>query len=307
MGIPGLERVGSDIWVSLGKLGSNNGVIATDDGTVLVDVPHKPTDAVALGEMLVSRPPVRWIVHTDHHIDHTLTNGFFAGTVVAHQRTYERLLHDRPTPEFVDELLSVIDPDGKRIFREHPERLPAVTFTDQVTLHVGGVTISVMALPGHTPNTVGIYLPDLGVVFTGDTVSGMGLPSSQESSFRAWRASIDTVLSLEFDTLVPGHGGIGDRQTAVRFRDQLDELVNRVEDARDAGIAIDVAAEEIRFEDLIHVTTAAYVGYPAAMTEEFQRRSIRSIYRELDCAANDPRTSALWAHQNNTTRQDGSI
>jgi hypothetical protein len=113
----------------------------------------------------------------------------------------------------------------------------------------------------------------------------MGLPSFPESSFRAWRSAIDVVLSLDVDTLVPGHGVVGDRRTAVRFRDQIDELVNRVEAARDAGMSIEDAVEQIRFEDRIHVSTADYVGYPASMIEEFQRRSIRSIYRELEAAS----------------------
>lgn len=287
MTIPPLRAVGEGVWVSLGKLGSNNGIVETDEGTVLVDVPHKPTDAVALAGMLSGRPPVAWIAHTDHHIDHTLTNGFFPGTVVAHQTTRQRLIDDMPTPEFVDRLLATLDPSGRPLLAEHPERVPTVVFSDRLGLRPGGTAVDLLALPGHTPNTIGIHLPDAGVVFTGDAVSGMGLPSFQESSFRAWRASIDVILSLDFDTLVPGHGDVGGRQTAVRFRDQIDELVGRVESARDAGMSIDDAVERLRFEDRIHVTTADYEGYPPSMLEEFQRRSIRSIYRELQAAAMD--------------------
>lgn len=287
MAIAPLRAVGEGVWVSLGKLGSNNGIVETGEGTVLVDVPHKPTDAAALAGMLGDRPPVAWIAHTDHHIDHTLTNGFFPGTVVAHQTTRQRLVDDMPTPEFVDWLLATLDPGGRPLLAEHPERVPTVVFSERLGLRLGGTAVDLLALPGHTPNTIGVHLPDAGVLFTGDAVSGMGLPSFQESSFRAWRASIDMVLSLDFETLVPGHGDVGDRQTAVRFRDQIDELVGRVESARDAGMSIGDAEERLRFEDRIHVTTADYAGYPASMLEEFQRRSIRSIYRELQAAAMD--------------------
>ncbi|MDA8268879.1 MAG: MBL fold metallo-hydrolase [Actinomycetota bacterium] len=309
MAIAPLRAVGEGTWVSLGKLGSNNGIVETSEGTVLVDVPHKPTDAVALAAMLADRPPVAWIVHTDHHIDHTLTNGFFPGTVVAHDTTRQRLVDDMPSPEFVDQLLATLDPDGRELMAGHPERVPTVVFFDRVGLRPGGTSVDLLALPGHTPNTIGVHLPDVGVLFSGDAVSGMGLPSFQESSFRAWRASIDTVLALDFDTLVPGHGGVGDRQTAVRFRDQIDELVGRVDAARTAGMSIDDAAEQLRFEDRIHVTTADYEGYPPSMVEEFQRRSIRSIYRELQSAASDdPPFGSLGDDEraDRPARQEGS-
>jgi len=309
MAIAPLRAIGKGIWVSLGKLGSNNGIVETGDGTVLVDVPHKPTDAVALAAMLGDRPPVAWIVHTDHHIDHTLTNGFFPGTVVAHQTTRQRLVDDMPSPEFVGWLLATLDPDGRPLLAQHPERVPTVVFSERLELWLGGTAVNLLALPGHTPNTIAVHLPDAGVLFSGDTVSSIGLPSFQESSFRAWRASIDVVLSLDFDVLVPGHGDVGDRQSAVRFRDQIDELVGQVESARDAGMSIDDAAERLRFEDRIHVTTARYQGYPASMLEEFQRRSIRSIYRELLAAAVGVPPFGVLGDQGSAdraTRQEGS-
>lgn len=285
MAIAPLRAVGKGTWASLGKLGSNNGIVETTEGTVLIDVPHKPTDAVALAEILNDRAAVTWIVHTDHHIDHTLTNGFFPGTVVAHELTHRRLKQDMPSAAFVDNLLATLDPNGRPLMPRYPERVPTVVFSQGLGLRLGDTQVDLLALPGHTPNTIGVYLPDEGVLFSGDAVSGMGLPSFQESSFRAWKASIEFVLSLEFDTLVPGHGDVGNRETALRFREQIDELVGRVDAARKAGIPIDDAVEEIRFDDRIHVTTPDYEGYPASMIEEFQRRSVRSIYLELQAAA----------------------
>lgn len=286
MTVAPLVAVAPGVWASLGKLGSNNVVVETADGLVLVDVPHTPSDAVTLADLLAPMGQVAFIVHTDHHIDHTLTNGFFPGTVVAHERTHRQLVEAMPTPVFVDDLLATLDPDGRALMADHAERLPTVTFTDRLGLRPGGQRVDLLSLPGHTPNTIGVHLPDVGVLCSGDAVSGMGLPSFQESSHRAWRASIDRVLSLDFDVLVPGHGGIGDRHTAEVFRDQIDELVGRVADALVAGMSEEEAVERIRFEDRIHVSTSRYTGYPASMIETFQQRSISAIYRELlDAAA----------------------
>jgi cyclase len=157
-----MRAVAEGVWASLGKLGSNNGVIDAGDGTVLVDVPHKPSDAVALAGMIGTRLPVAWIVHTDHHIDHTLTNGFFPGTVVAHQTTHQRLVDDMPTAGFVDDLLMTLDPDGRALMKEHPERVPTVLFSEHLGLRLGGTSVDLLALPGHTPNTIGVHLPDVG-------------------------------------------------------------------------------------------------------------------------------------------------
>lgn len=290
MAIPTVRSIRPGVWASLGKLGSNNGIVRTNAGVVLIDVPHKPTDAVELSEIMADWGPVTWIVHTDHHIDHTLTNGFFPGTVIAHKGTYNQLVDNMPTAAFVDALLTTLDPGGRDLIGQHPERVPEVVFSDRLGLRIEDTAIDLLALPGHTPNTIGIHIPASGVLFSGDVVSGMGLPSFQESSFRAWRESIDAVLALDFDMLVPGHGDVGDRSTVIRFRDQLDELVGRVDESREAGMSVDEAAEQLRFEDRIHVSTSTYEGYPPEMLETFQRRSIRSIYAELerDCAAGAP-------------------
>jgi cyclase len=285
MAIPALQPVAAQTWASLGKLGSNNGVIATPVGLVLVDVPHKPTDAVALSERLRDVGEVTWIIHTDHHIDHTLTNGLFDGTVVAHEQTGRRLRDEMPTPVFVDELLQRIDPHGRQLVAAHPERTPTVLFSERLELELGGTTVRLVWLPGHTPNTIGIHVPDRGVFFAGDSVSGMGLTSFQESNIQAWRVSIDRVLALDFDTLIPGHGPVGDRSTARRFRDEVDEFVGRVDAARTTGMGIDEAVERIRFEDRIHTSTETYTGYPCEQLEEFQRRSVRAVYTELEQAS----------------------
>lgn len=281
MTISPLESIVPGIWASLGKLGSNNGIIESSEGSLLVDVPHKPSDAIALAELISEKPRVAWIVHTDHHIDHTLTNGFFPGAVVSHVLTYERLKEDMPTVAFVQELLGTLDPDGQSAMALFPERVPTVVFEERLGIRLGGVVVDLVALPGHTPNTIGVHLPEVGLLFSGDAVSGMGLPSFQESSFRAWRSSIDKVLSLEFDVLVPGHGQVGSRETVIEFRDQIDEFVGQVTGARDSGMTSDEAAEVIRFEDRIHVTTADYQGYPPSMIEQFQRRSVQAIFSEL--------------------------
>jgi cyclase len=74
---------------------------------------------------------------------------------------------------------------------------------------------------------------------------------------------------------------VGTKKTVESFRDQAQNLVGQVQEAARAGVPREEAADRIRFEDRIHTGTPSYVGYPEDLIEEFQRRSVLSIYDQL--------------------------
>lgn len=276
-----MEQITSGVFVETGNLGSNDSIIVTHEGTVLIDVPHKPTDAARWRDTVAGFGEVHYLVHTDHHIDHTLGNFLLPGTVVSHSITRHRMAEEYPSWDYVQDLLSVIDPGGLDLVPELPPRLPSVTFDDTMRLHVGSSTVELIHLPGHTVNSLVAYLPEQGVLFSGDNVCEAGLPSFQDADVGAWFESLDRIAALDFEFLVPGHGEVGTKETVGEFRDQARDLVRRVEEAVRAGMTPDEAADRIGFEDRIHTTTPSYVGYPEHLIEQFQRNSVLSIYDQL--------------------------
>ena len=112
--------------------------------------------------------------------------------------------------------------------RVYPDRRPDRDLADGTVLHVGGTRLEVLHTPGHSPGSCCFYAPDLGVVFTGDTLfqGGPGATGRSFSDFPTIVASIrDRLLSLPSETIV--HTGHGDTTTIGSEAPHLQELIDR--------------------------------------------------------------------------------
>ncbi|WP_162529791.1 MBL fold metallo-hydrolase [Nocardioides caldifontis] len=276
-----LKQITSRVHVETAHLGSNNSIVVGDDGLILVDSPHRPTDAIRWNETVSAFGETRFVVNTDHHPDHTIGNFWQGGEVVAHQGTRRRLLEEPPTHEYLADLFARIDPDAVAMLDTYRVRVPNVVFSERLDLHVGGASLELTFRPGHTANSLLAWFPGDAVIFTGDIVCEAGLPSFQDSRLVDWFDAIDAVAEYDFEYLVPGHGEVADRAVVDHYRQLGREVVAEVAAAIAAGHSRDQACDEIRFEDNIHVDTDDYVGYPDSLVEMFQRRSITRIYDDL--------------------------
>lgn len=81
-----MEQIDRNIFVETETLGSNNSMILTSEGILLIDSPHKPTDAIKWKREVESRGNVIYLVNTDHHIDHTMGNFFLGGKIISHKK-----------------------------------------------------------------------------------------------------------------------------------------------------------------------------------------------------------------------------
>lgn len=276
-----LRQLTSRVHVETAHLGSNNSVIVGDDGLILVDSPHRPTDAIRWRETVSAFGETRFVVNTDHHPDHTIGNFWQGGEVVAHHGTRQRLLDEPPTDAYLTDLFARIDPDAVAMMDTYRVRVPNVVFSERLDLHVGGTGLELTFRPGHTANSLLAWCPGEAVIFTGDIVCEAGLPSFQDSRLVDWFDAIDAVAEYDFEHLVPGHGEVAGRAVVDHYRQLGREVVAEVASAIAAGHSRDQACDEIRFEDNIHVDTDDYVGYPDALVEMFQRRSVTRIYDDL--------------------------
>ena len=277
-----LRPITSRVRVETAHLGSNNGIVDCGAGDlVLVDAPHRPTDAIRWAKTVAAVGTVRYLVNTDHHPDHTIGNRWLPGDVVAHDLTRRRLVRDAPSREYLRDLFAVIDPEAVPLVDAYEVRLADVTFSSSLTLHVGDRRLELVHAPGHTANTILVHVPDEGVLFTGDDVCNLGLPAFLDATVERFFDAIDRAAAFDFEHLVPGHGEPGGRELLDRHRDLGRELVGRVAEAQAAGETRAQCSDRIRFEDLIHAATPEARGYPAHLVEHFQRRSIERIFDDL--------------------------
>lgn len=110
----------------------------------------------------------------------------------------------------------------------YPDREPDVWLADGATLTVAGTTIEVLGTPGHTYGSISLYAPDLGAVFTGDTLfqGGPGATGRSYSHFPTIIASIrERLLTLPPETTV--HTGHGSTTTIGAEAPQLDDWIKR--------------------------------------------------------------------------------
>ena len=169
---------------------SNVWVVGDDSECIVIDAPH---DVDAILELVDGRT-VKAIVCTHAHDDHV-----------------------RYAPELSERTGAPIwlHPDDIEVWQlTHTSRSPDAELTDGQVITVGGSEIRVMHTPGHAPGAVCLYVEDLGVVFTGDTLfsGGPGATGRSFSDFPTIVESIDRLmLELPGDTVV--HTGHGDSTT----------------------------------------------------------------------------------------------
>jgi cyclase len=278
-----VKELAPGVFVETAHLGSNNAIVTTDDGVILIDAPHRPTDAVRWRRTAEAMGEVKYLIHTDHHIDHSMGNAFLPGTIIAQTDTRDGLLNHFPATDYVDDLIAIIDSAGVPLMENYSRRLPDITFTDELDLYLGGRHLRLLSLSGHTPNTIGILLPDDGIFFSGDNVCTASLPSFQEAFVDRWLATLDRIDELDFDVLVPGHGDPATKASVGVFRGQMRALIAEVDAARAGGATREQAAATVRFADHIHGATKDWaIGYPDDIVESLQVRSIRQIFDQLE-------------------------
>lgn len=193
--------------------GANCVAIEGDRGVLLVDPLIAPAHArqveAALREKTAA--PVRWVVLTHHHTDHALGSSWFAkqgATVIAHDDCRRGMeLHH---PGLLEARRR--DPDLAELFADAEPAAPALTFSEAVTLDLGGIEARVLHPGhGHTAGDAVVHLPRQSVAVCGDLVSSGYHVNYEDASPPGVRSGLDLLRSFEAETYVPGHGRPGGR------------------------------------------------------------------------------------------------
>src|SRR5262249_30209109 len=143
-----------------GLRGSNHGLVTTSDGLVLIDGPHKPSDALRLKADIERRgAPLRYILNTEPHGDHWTSNAYFDVPVVAHEGVRKRILETNMRGLLPR--VATFGPDEGKLLEGYRANAPVITFSKEMTLHVGDHTSRLINIPGHTPYQAAIVVePD---------------------------------------------------------------------------------------------------------------------------------------------------
>jgi cyclase len=281
-----VEQVTENVFTNTKLRGCNPSFVKTSAGVVVVDTPQLPTKAVAMREEAESYGPIRYLINTEHHVDHIFGNYFFkgAGTVVHHQGVYDNFMVVTPDLDpyaYALEAIPTDDPEGEAIFPERdlyysdPNKA-SIRFTGDLTLEVGDTTFELLWTPGHTPGQIVVYVPAEGVVMTGDTIFSECQTWLMTSDVDGWLAALERIRTLDFETILPGHGPIQPKSYLDRQRSNLLDWVNGVAAAVADGWSREETVERIHFRDRYPVDIGQ--GY---MMDHIQNLNAASLYDKM--------------------------
>jgi glyoxylase-like metal-dependent hydrolase (beta-lactamase superfamily II) len=243
-----VKKVGDNVYAAIGvdggKAGSDAGFVVGDKGVLVVDTFTTAEAAQALLAEIrkVTNQPVRFVVNTHYHLDHTGGNAVFAeagAAIIAHQnlrgwvRTENlKFFGATPTDQQKARVAALVPPDE--------------TYQDSMDVYLGSRRVHLRYLPGHTGGDTVVFVPDANVVFGGDLIWQKHLPNLIDATTSAWIETLDRMLQAHANaTFVPGHGDVATPADVKDFRNYLTTLRADVGAARVAGKSGQALQDEV--------------------------------------------------------------
>ena len=238
-----MKQLTKNVFVETELRGSNHGLVTTSDGIVLIDTPHKPSDAVRLKGQIERRGRLRYIINTEPHGDHWTANAFFDVPVIAHEGVRTRIL-TTDMPEHIARV-GTFGPDEPTLLDGYRPNAPIITFQTEMTLHVGHHTFRMVHMPGHTPFQAAVIVEEEGVVFTSDNIFCKVHTWLQEADPARWLQALDRLRGLPAETLVPGHGPVCNKGYLKEQEGFIREWVDYVRGGVERGLTKEQCVESL--------------------------------------------------------------
>jgi cyclase len=255
--------------------GGRVAVLFGSDGVLMVDTEDPQLAAKTLDTIRTfSSAPVKIVVNSHIHPDHTGGNAFFAkqGAVIFSQ---ENLRDEMLSPPGQGNAGRVPDPAGvpTSTYRYGSPGAPAVT------IHMNGETVDfIPMMPSHTAGDTIVRFNKANVIYIEDFYRNFGYPFADQANGGSIKGMIEAVdliqkLAGPETTLVPGHGTLVRRKDLLGYRAMLVDILGKVQKLRDEGKSLD--------EVLAANLTAPYDATTLGDTKQSKDRFIAEVYDEV--------------------------
>ena len=212
------DKIASNFYVLNGQ-GGAIGVLTGSDGVLMVDSQFAPlTDKIVAAIKQVSNAPIRFLINTHVHGDHTGGNenlGKMGVVIFARENLRNRLEHPAPAA------------NGTPGAPAPAAALPVVTYDSPITFHMDGEDVHAIPIPrAHTDGDTLVQFPNANVIMIGDYFRSIQYPNIDRTnggSLKGMLEGLDTAIKLcnAQTKVVPGHGPIVDRNALMAHRDMI--------------------------------------------------------------------------------------
>jgi glyoxylase-like metal-dependent hydrolase (beta-lactamase superfamily II) len=219
--------------------GANSIVRVTTEGLILIDTKNPSEELYnALVQQIktISNLPVKIVINTQHHPDHVGNN-----------------------QKFIDGGAQVVALEALKTFMTSDTRTstctgrPTQTFAKDNVVKLGNAEVHLHFYGrGHTGDDTMVYFPDAKVVMVSDDMTDMSpvIDWTNGGSWVEWQKTLESVLKLDFDTAIQGRGEPKTRADVQAFKDKVDLVIKRANDAIKAGATKETLAMQVKVDDL---------------------------------------------------------
>ncbi len=271
------ERVADDIYVFTSEIYAQvtAGAVITSEGAVLIDTLVFPEETRSIRNFIEGRLgcPVRYVINTHYHADHTYGTCLFPNAVVvAHARCYD-LLDTRGREGLAAAKNSMPELHSVQVV------LPHLVFDHRVmNLRLGNKTIQMWHTPGHSPDSIVCLIREDRVLFAADTL--MPVPYFVDGDYDDFVQSLTSLQNNNFENVVQGHGEVILRG---EIEDKIQNDLGYLAAVKQHVEAARVKDEPEKYLDEVDIERCGKSRIPLnGSVQQLHQANLRALYRQIE-------------------------
>lgn len=293
------ERVSDNVYMfqSMDYAEVTAGAIVGQDMAVVIDTLPYPEDTMEIRDFIEQqlKVPVRYVINTHYHADHTWGNYIFNNATILSSDLTLQLMHEKGAPSL--EAAKESNP----FFDNVKLRYPEITFdAGFLGIQIGRKTLNIIPLPGHSKDGVGVLIVEDRVLFAGDVL--MAVPYFVDGDIDEMIQSMRSLQGQGYENIVQGHGDIILRGEVDSIIDEnivyLEKIRSIVKEAHAADYPLDVieaadvetcgksrilmngVAETLHHQNMVYLYQQMYGEDPVGSEEYFVEADRTNVVEE---------------------------
>jgi glyoxylase-like metal-dependent hydrolase (beta-lactamase superfamily II) len=250
------------------------GAVVGPDWAVAIDTLAFPEETLAIRDFIEDelKVPVRYVINTHYHADHSWGTCYFPGALVISHTLCRKMMEEKAVSSLEDARKQ------NTSFRKSQIIFPHITFNSgKLSLKVGKKTLTMFPLPGHSVDGIGILIEEDRVLFSGDLF--MPIPYIVDGDYEQMVSSYKYIRSLSLENVVQGHGDVVLRGEIISaIEDHLDYLSTIRKIVRRAG-------RRKYPGDMLETVDVESCGKSrvllGGLVEELHQRNLKALYQQL--------------------------